>query len=562
MPEPVIVVVVDEAEPRRTLQHNLTRRYGADYEVQCVAKPEDALRHLAELRRTLVEVPIVIADLRLPDMDGLTFLTKAREELPAAKRVLLIDHDDAAAGDKIVEGMAFGLFDRVLTKQGFPAEEWLYPTVAEFLADWSRGTARPRFEAARVIGKQGTRRSYELRDLFTRSSIPFGFYDAASDEGRRQLAAASVSDERLPVVISYGGQVLCDPTNEQVAAMLGVSTEPDSPACDLVIIGGGPAGLSAAVYGASEGLQTTVIEHEAMGGQAGTSSMIRNYLGFHEGISGARLAQSAMMQARFFGAGWVYDAAVDLAADGQDRILTLDNGGLVRCRSVVIATGVSYRRLEIPALEALVGTGVFYGTGSSEARSLRGQAVYVVGAGNSAGQAATFLAAHADQVTILCRGASLAETMSDYLIRQITATDNIAVRTATEVVDGGGSGRLEWITLQDNQTGARERHPAAALFVLIGAKPCTEWLAGTVQRDPGGYILTGRDVVLEPESGPSWPLDRPPGIVETSLPGVFAVGDVRHGATKRVATAVGEGALAIHFVHEYLAEPSAQTAPR
>jgi thioredoxin reductase (NADPH) len=558
MPNPTIVVVVDESEPRQSLQLNLTRRYGADYEVQCVAAPDDALRHLADLHRTSVEVPIIIADLRLPGMNGLEFLTKAREEQPAAKRVLLIDYDDAEAGEKIVEGVAFSLFDRVLTKQGFPAEEWLYPTVSEFLADWSRGTARPRFEWARVIGEQWSSRSHELRDLLTRSSIPFGFYDVASDEGRRQLDAAGVGAERLPVVTFYGGEALIDPTNEEVAAMLGVRTTPASESCDLVIVGGGPAGLSAAVYGASEGLHTVVIEHEAMGGQAGTSSMIRNYLGFPEGVSGARLAQSAMMQARFFGASWVYDEALAIERDGWDRILTLDNGARLRARAVVIATGVDYRRLEIPALEALVGAGVFYGAASSEARSLRGQSAYVVGAGNSSGQAATFLAAHAGQVTILARGESLAESMSDYLIRQIEAMENIIVRTRAEVVDGGGAGRLEWVTLQDNRTGTREHHPASALFVLIGAEPRTDWLAGTVQRDSGGYILTGRDVILEPTSGPRWPLARPPEIVETSMPGVFAVGDVRHGSTKRVATAVGDGALAIRFVHEFLADRTAE----
>jgi thioredoxin reductase (NADPH) len=554
--------VVGEAELRRSLEQQLTRRYGADYRVLCLAAPDLALRRLHELRREALEVPIVIADLWLPEMDGVAFLTQTRESHPTAKRILIFDFYDPAVDDKIIEGSAFGLFDRALAKQGFPAEEWLYPTIAEFLADWSRGTTRPRFEAVRIIGEQWDPRSHTLRDMLNRNSIPFGFYDIASEEGRRQLAATGLAADRLPVTISVHGEVLVDPSNEAVVATLGAKTEPAASACDLVVVGGGPAGLSAAVYGASEGLSTVVVEPYALGGQAGTSSMIRNYLGFPDGISGTRLAQAAAMQARLFGVTWVYDEALGLRAAGSDRILRLDNGAEMRCRAVVVATGVEYRRLEIPGLEALIGAGVFYGAASSEAQSLQGQEVYVVGAGNSGGQAAIYLAGFADRVTMLVRGASLAETMSDYLIRQIEANANIVVRTRTEVVDGGGSGRLEWITVEESRTGARECLPAIAMFVLIGAAPRTEWLAGAVQRDPGGYILTGRDLHREIGPGTHRPVNRAPALLETSLPGVFAVGDVRHGATKRVATAVGDGALAVRLVHEYLAERIAPTTPR
>ena len=555
MTKPVLLAVGGEPEARRRLEADLARRYGADYDVRGAATGEEGLDLLEGCRRQGTEVPIAIADLWLPDMTGLEFLARAREARPAAKRVLFVDWNDPRAGDRIVEGATFGVFDRVMTKQGFPAEEWLYPTVSEFLADWSRTTERPRFEAVRVVGRQWAARSYQFRDILERSAVPFGFYPDDSEEGQRLLREAGQAGDRLPVVLSFDGRVLVDPTNEQVAALLGARTDPEPGRYDVAIVGAGPAGLSAAVYGASEGLRTLVLESQAIGGQAGASSRIRNYLGFPEGISGARLAHAASHQARSFGATLVYDEAVSLRAEGRDRILVLADGGRVACRAVVIATGVAYRRLAVPALEALVGAGVFYGAAGSEARALRGQEVFVVGAGNSAGQAALHLCGHAARVTILARGETLAEGMSDYLIKEIGATGNVAVRLRTEVVDGGGAGRLQWLGLRRADTGATETVPAAAVFVLIGGEPRTEWLAGAVARDAGGYVLTGRDLIARGGGGAGgWPLDRPPAPLEASMPGVFAVGDVRHGATKRVAMAVGDGALAIRLVHDSLVE--------
>lgn len=559
--KPTIIVTVHEAETRRELERNLTRRFGAGYDVQALESPGQALAVLADLDRVGTAVPIVIAALWLPEMDGLAFLSQVREVRPEAQRLLLCDFYDPAVDAAVIEGMTFGVFDRVLNRQGFPAEEWLYPMVAACLAEWSRGTVRPRFEAIRVIGEQWDEASHVLRDLLNRNSVPFGFYAADSAAGRRLLAELGRSGATLPVVVSFRGDVLEAPSIEQVVALLGGRTEPKPGTYDLAVIGGGPAGLSAAVYGASEGLRTVMLEPFAVGGQAGTSSMIRNYLGFPEGVSGTRLAEAAAMQARFFGVSWVLDEAAGLRADGPWRIIALENGSELVARSVVIATGVTYRRLAMPALESRLGSGVYYGAATSETHAMRGQDVAVIGGGNSAGQAAVFLAGEANRVTMLVRGNDLAESMSDYLVRQIEQTDNIVVRPGTEVTDGGGVGRLGWLTVVEMATGVEERLPVAAVFVLIGAEPRTGWLEDTIARDERGYILTGprltRDHDPSGQAAMTWPLGRGPHYLETCLPGVFAAGDVRHGSTKRVATAVGDGALAVRFVHEFLAETAA-----
>lgn len=557
MPKPTLLVVIDDMEPRHRFAQALRWRFGADFDVIAEADPVTALRRLEDLRREQIAVPIVIADLRLPvpGMIGTEFLTQARHLMPASKRILLIDYSDPPGSNLAVfEGMAFGLVDRVLTKQGYPAEEWLYPTISEFLADWSRSTPRPRFEALRVIGEQWDARSHELRDLLSRNGVPFGFYDVRSEEGQRLLARYGAEDAPLPVVAAYTGQVLIAPSNEDVASTMGVRLIPEPGIYDVVMIGGGPAGLSASVYGASEGLRTLMLEPEAAGGQASASAMIRNYLGFPEGISGMRLGQNALQQAHYLGATTIFDRAVALRTEGPLHVVSLAEGPEIPCRTVVLATGVTYRRLNIPALEDLAGAGVFYGAATTEARALSGQPVFIVGAGNSAGQAALYLARYAQQVTILCRGASLSESMSAYLIRRIEATENVTVLLQTRIVDGGGRGRLEWLALETNGAGGQVRVAAAAVFVLIGGEPRTEWLAGVVARDERGYLLTGRAVRQEAALTASWPLERPPGLLETSLPGVFAAGDVRFGATKRVATAVGDGALVIRLVHEFLAD--------
>jgi thioredoxin reductase (NADPH) len=444
---------------------------------------------------------------------------------------------------------ALGRIDLWVVKGWVSPEELVYPQVQEALSVWTRAN-RPRHEVLRVVGERWTPASHALRDLLARNTIPFGFYDADSDQGRRLLTEFTVDTTRLPAVILHDGSVLHDPSLVDVAGALGVQTQPAAEVYDLAIIGAGPAGLAAAVFGASEGLRTVVVEPRSIGGQAGTSSMIRNYLGFPRGVSGGDLTFRAWEQTLLFGAEFVFiQRAVGVTACGDERMIALSDGSAVRARAVLIATGVEYRRLEIPALERLVGVGVFYGAASGEAPALAGEQVYIVGGANSAGQAALHLARFAARVTLLVRGGSLEAGMSDYLVKQIGATPNVAVRLGTRVVDGRGEDRLERLTLEEVGTGRRAEVAAAAVFVMIGAEPHTEWLHDAVARDERGYLLTGRDVPVA-----AWPLQRPPLPFETSMPGVFAAGDARHGSVKRVAGAVGEGSVTIGSVHQYLAE--------
>ena len=551
------VLFVADADPalRRKLTAALKHRFGADYDVRSAATPGAALRTLRRLRDEAAEVALVIADLWLPTMGGVEFLAQARECYPGAQGVLLTTIGDDATSQPLHRALALGHVDRFVEKPWRSPEEWLYPQLGEALSDWWRAH-RPLFERVRVVGPQWDSRSHELRDLGTRNAIPFGFYPTDSPEGQRLLGEHVADSHQGSIVVLVDDKVLVDPSNGEIAEALGLATRPKLPCYDVTIVGAGPAGLAAAVYAASEGLQTVVIEPEAVGGQAGTSSMIRNYLGFPRGVSGQELAARAADQAVQFGAQIVYTQSVTgLRAEGRDRIVTLSDGTEIISRTVVVATGVAYNRLAIPALERLVGKGVFYGA-VSEARAMRGEEVFVVGAGNSAGQAALHLAEYAAQVTILVRGDSLADSMSAYLIDELAATANIKIQVNTTVEDGRGQHRLERLVLKDQATGQVETVRAAALFVLIGAAPRTDWLDGTLQRDDHGYILTCRDLApgYEPLSE-LWPRqDRPPFPLETSLPGIFAVGDVRHNSVKRVASAVGAGALAISSAHVYLAE--------
>jgi thioredoxin reductase (NADPH) len=551
------VLFVADADPalRRRLTAALKHRFGADYQVHSTATPEAALSTLRRLHDERAEVALVIADLWLPDMGGVEFLAQARKCYPGAQSVLLTTIGDDAAAQPLHRALALGHVDRFVEKPWRSPEEWLYPQLGEALADWWR-TNRPLFERVRVVGPQWDSRSHELRDLGTRNAIPFGFYPTDSPEGQRLLSAHVVDPEHATILVLVDDEVLVDPSNGEIAEALGLATRPKLPCYDVTIVGAGPAGLAAAVYAASEGLQTVVIEPEAAGGQAGTSSMIRNYLGFPRGVSGQDLAARAADQALQFGAQIVYTQSVTgLRAEGRDRLVTLSDGSEITSRTVVVATGVAYNRLAIPALERLVGKGVFYGA-VSEARAMRGEEVFVVGAGNSAGQAALHLAEYAAQVTILVRGDSLADSMSAYLIDEVGATANVKIRVGTTLEDGQGQHRLEGLVVKDQATGRVETLKAAALFVLIGAAPRTDWLDGTLERDDHGYILTCRDLAARYEPLIElWPRqDRPPFPLETSLPGVFAVGDVRHNSVKRVASAVGAGAMAIASVHTYLAE--------
>jgi thioredoxin reductase (NADPH) len=450
-----------------------------------------------------------------------------------------------------VRAMTLGQLDTYLFEPWLPVARFLDLPISQVLADWvpARG---PSFEGIRIVGPRWTTRSHELRDMLTRMGIPYGWYQAGSAAGRRLLEEAGQDGARLPVVVFHSGQVFVDPSDAELAAGLGYRTSTGGGSHDLVIVGAGPAGLAAAVYAASEGLDTLVVEPQVAGGQAGTSAMIRNYLGFPRGIGGGDLANRALEQAWLFGANLVLSQrAVGLGVDGRRRLVRLSDGTEVSAEAVVVASGVSWRRLGVPRLEALVGAGVFYGAAGSEARAMEGQDVYVVGAGNSAGQAALHLAKYAASVTLVVRGPDLGARMSDYLVQEIEQAPNVAVRLETQVVDGLGGWRLEGLALRRRGDAATEEVPAAALFVMIGAEPHTDWLTG-VERDDRGYLLTGHDL-LGPDGLPAGrPHQRPPLLLETSIPGVFAAGDVRHRSVKRVASAVGEGAVAVQLVHQYL----------
>jgi thioredoxin reductase (NADPH) len=544
MDRPVVMAVDDDPAALRPVEEELRKRYGADYDVVCLTGPEAALRELAGLGTTGREVALVLADQWMPGLTGVEFLDRVRELHPQAQRAVLITWGDQATAP-VLPVAVLRQIDWV-TKPFRPGDEHFHSAIGQFLHRWAL-PHRPRFVSARLVGERWSARSHELRDLLSRNGVPFDFLDVASPQGRAALREAGAAAARAPVVVLFDGRVLEDPSGRQIAEALGVRTRPDPRAYDVTVVGAGPAGLAAAVYGASEGLRTAVLETEAIGGQAGTSSMIRNYLGFPRGISGAELAQRAQEQAWLLGAEFIYGPrAVGLRSEGAQRLVSLSDGGSITSRAVVLATGVAYRRLGVPALDSLVGAGVFYGAAAPEAQGMSGEDVHVVGGANSAGQAALHLARYARHVTLLVRGSSLAATMSDYLLREIEATANVTVRHQVEVVGGGGGRRLAHLQLRDRRSGEVETVPAAGLFVLIGAAPHTDWLPGEIDRDDSGYVLTGADRPGGAQAG------RSARLFETTLSGVFAVGDVRHGSVKRVASSVGEGSVAIRMVHEYL----------
>jgi thioredoxin reductase (NADPH) len=551
MNHPILFLVDDRPKVLDALAADLERRFGADHRILTEGDPGAALAALEELAGRGEEVALVVAGQRMAALPGVQFLLRAHELHPAAKRVLLVGRREWTPTNPAVRAMTVGQIDTYLFEPWLPVGRFLYLPVTQVLADWvpSRG---PSFEGIRIVGPRWGTRSHELRDMLTRMGIPHGWYQATSAAGRRLLAEAGEDGTRLPVVVFHSGQVFVDPSDAELAAALGFGTRPAAGSYDLVIVGAGPAGLAAAVYAASEGLDTLVLEPRVVGGQAGTSTMIRNYLGFPRGIGGGDLANRALEQAWLFGANLVLaQRATGLRADGPRRLVRLSDGSEVGADAVVVASGVAWRRLGVPRLEALVGAGVFYGAAGAEARAMEGQDVFVVGAGNSAGQAALHLAKHAASVTLLARGPDLAASMSDYLIQELEQAPNVAVRLRTQVVDGAGGRRLEGLRLRRRGERSTEEVPAAALFVMIGGEPRTDWLAA-VERDDRGYVLTGHDLLGPDGLPPGWPHRRPPLLLETSLPGVFAAGDVRHRSVKRVASAVGEGAVAVQLVHQYL----------
>jgi thioredoxin reductase (NADPH) len=550
MAKPVLVVVDDEDTSLQALTRELESRYGAHYQVVSSSSAEVALARLAELKAAGADVPLVLADQRLPGMSGTELLARVRDIFPTARRGLLITWGDRSAPAPFLEAAALGQLEFYLNRPTWSPDEQFHRVITGSLEEWWReqGGRGGRGEMVTVIGDDPSARVHEIRDLLARNNVPFGFYASGSLEGRAALRRLAVIDPAGPVLLLDTGVVLVDAANAEIAEALGQKVRPAGQVYDVVIVGAGPAGLAAAVYGASEGLSTALLEREAFGGQAGTSSRIRNYLGFPSGVSGVELAQRAYEQAWAFGTHFVYgNQATSLAKDRDLLVVGLEDGSQAWARAVVIATGVSYRRLGVPELEALAGAGVFYGAGTIEAQAVAQKPAFVVGGGNSAGQAALHLSKYAQQVTILIRSQSLAASMSDYLIREIDAAPNVDVRYRCEVAGGGGSGHLEHLLLRNRDSGENEPVPAAGLFILIGAQPFTGWLPEAIRRDPWGFILTG------PDAGQDFPLQRAPFLLETTTPGVFAAGDVRHGSMKRVASAVGDGSTAIRLIHDYLA---------
>jgi thioredoxin reductase (NADPH) len=560
---PVLLIVDADPHDLRTTAAALSRRFSPDYRVLTAGSAAAGRAQLERLARDGDEVALVAAAQHLGDDDGVAFLEQAAPRHRGIARVLLFDMDQHHTRIPFTElpalqrATALGQIDLWMVKDWLNPDEWLYPQVQEALSTWSKAH-RPSHVVYRIVGGEWDPRCHELRDGLTVNGVPFEFHPSDSDSGRQLIRDHRVDVRRLPAVIRHDGVVLHDPSMPEVADSHGIRVRPSVGEFDLVVLGAGPAGLAAAVYGASEGLRTLLVEARGIGGQAGTSSMIRNYLGFPGGISGGELAHRAWQQAILLGAEFVFTHQVScLTTDGARHSLLLDDdGGRVVARAVILATGVTYRRLGDPDLDRLVGAGVYYGAAGVVAPAMTGEDVYVVGGANSAGQAALHLARYAARVTVLVRGASLASGMSDYLVRQIEATPNIVVRLGTQVIGGRGGTRLEALTLWHAHEQRQEHVPAAAVFILIGAEPHTDWLAPVLSLDERGFVLTGRDVPAA-----DWPLARDPHPFETSRPGVFAAGDVRYGSVKRVAGAVGEGSVAVGSVHRYLAQPPVPPGP-
>ncbi len=550
MSHPVLFVIDDDPGVVRALRDDLGRRYGEDFRVIGASSAAAGLAMLRELADEDVTVAVLIVDHKMPEMPGVEFLARAHSMHPRAKRVLLVERDYSARSP-VIPALTLGQADYHISKP-WMLEQDLYRGVSEFLAEWAKNRSAA-FELFHVIGRLDGRSTNELRELLIRFNVPFHFDSADSPEGRRLLEQKGLYATRLPVMIRHDDYTMVEPTSAQIVEAVGGSTRNDVDECDVVIVGAGPAGLTAAVYAASEGLETVVLEETVSGGQAGSSPMIRNYPGFPYGISGHELTRRACEQAWIFGAHMVFSQpVVGLEIVGDERIVRMADGHQIVARTVIAAPGIAWRRLGVPRLEALVGSGVFYGAASSETQAMEERDVFVVGAGNSAGQTALHLAQRSRQVTMLVRGDSLSRSMSEYLIREIEVTPNLAVRLNTVVIDGHGIEHLDALTLHDVLQDRIEQVPAAALFVLIGGEPRTQWMPSTVQTDHG-YILTGRDILRDGVAGASWPLDRAPLPLETSIPGIFAVGDARYRSLKRVASAVGDGATAVRLAHEYLA---------
>jgi thioredoxin reductase (NADPH) len=550
MAKPIILTVDDEPQVLNAIERDLRRHYGSDYRILKAGSGEEALQTVRQIKRRNDPLALFLADQRMPDMSGTEFLAEARKLYPEARKVLLTAYADTEAAIQSINTIEL---DYYLMKPWHPPEETLYPVLDGLLSDWLATVPLP-YEGIRVAGTLWSPSCHRVKEFLGRNRIPYQWLDIEKDvEAKELVDAISQNQHRLPVVFFPDGDVLIDPDHLTLAEKCGLQTHAAEPFYDVIIIGAGPAGLGAAVYGASEGLHTLMIDKEATGGQAGTSSRIENYLGFPKGVSGAELAQRATVQARRLGAELLTAQEVTgVRVEDPYRYITLGDGTELGCRALVIATGVTIRELNVPGIEPLVGAGVYYGAALTEAANYRDQDVFVVGGANSAGQGAMFFSRYARTVTMLVRSSSLQKSMSQYLVDQIYGTENIEVLTQTIVEEVHGKTRLEAVMLKNKETGETQTVPAAALFIFIGAVPHTELVAGIVERNGAGFVLTGQDLIQKGRRPKNWRLKRDPYLLETSVPGIFAAGDVRQGAVRRVASAVGQGAIAISLVHQYL----------
>jgi thioredoxin reductase (NADPH) len=555
MAKPILLSVDDDSDVLRSIERDLRSKYGAEYRVIGSDSPEGALDLLKQLKVRNDSVALLLADQRMPRMDGVEFLQQGMRIFPKAKRALLTAYTDMNAAISAINQANINYF---FLKPWDPPSEHLYPQLDDMLDDW-QATYRPTFEGIRVLGTRWSPRSYDLRDFLARNHVPYQWIDveiSANDpETKRLMEALGSEAADLPIVLFPDGTKLLESMPADVAKKVGLRTRAQTDFYDLAIVGGGPAGLAAAVYGASEGLKTVMIEKEAPGGQAGMSSRIENYLGFPAGLSGSDLARRAVVQAQRFGVEILSPLeVVGVRTEGSYRILKLADGNEISCHALMISTGVQWRKLEAEGIERLQGAGVYYGGGATEALSCAGEIVYVVGGANSAGQAAMNFAKYAERVVILVRGDSLAATMSQYLIDQIKETPNIQIWAHANLAEAHGTTHLEEISVMCSDTNKIERVPATSMFIFIGALPRTDWLAGLVERDERGFILTGPDLIRDGQHPKGWTLERDPFLLETNVPGIFAVGDVRFGSVKRVASGVGEGSVAVQFIHQYLSK--------
>jgi thioredoxin reductase (NADPH) len=552
MEKPIIVSIDDDQQVLNALARDLKARYGSLYKIISTSSAVEALEHITELKNEARPIAMFVCDQRMPEMQGVEFLEQAIKIYPEAKRILLTAYSDTEAAINAINRVQL---DYYLMKPWDPAEEKLYPLLDDLLTDW-QSNYKPDFKGIRIIGYQYSPLSHNLKDYLAGNLVPYQWLDVEKNpEARKLLDLNGITDDNLPIVILDDGVILHQPNISTLAASIGTNPEITTEIYDVVIVGAGPAGLAAAVYGASEGLRTLVIERKAPGGQAGTSSRIENYLGFPSGLTGSDLARRAISQARRLGAEFLSPKEVQAIrqVDGY-KIITLTDGNEINCRSIIITTGVDYRKLETKGIADFTGAGVYYGAAITEASACRDKNVYIVGGGNSAGQSAVYLSKFADKVFVVIRKDSLSYTMSSYLIQQIAELSNIEVLTETEIKEANGEKYLQNLTIENIATGIKTTGDAAALYVFIGAKPFTDWLGDALQRDQRGFIQTGHDLNTNLDFSLNWKLKRDPYLLETSMPGIFAAGDVRAGAMNRVASAVGEGSMAISFVHKYLAE--------